>query len=323
MTPGTEMAPPNELDALQILIVVLTYKRPHDLPDALSTLLEQSQGVQWETSVLVIDNDPAASAMRSAANFVSNPVRFVHEPIPGIAAARNRALAEGQQANLLIFVDDDERPSAHWLQTLVDTWIRTQPAAVVGPVVSTFAEDPDPWITAGEFFTRRRMPTGTQIEVAATNNLLLDLRQINDWGLRFDLRFGASGGSDTLFTRQIRQLGGTMIWCDEAVVIDVVPLSRMTRAWVLQRALRTGNSSSRAAIALRGQLGERLAERVRLTAWGTLRLVAGTARMLLGYLTGSLQHQAKGARTLARGAGMTGGAWGYTYHEYRRPKQQP
>ena len=35
MTPGTEMAPPTELGALQILIVVLTYKRPQDLPDAL------------------------------------------------------------------------------------------------------------------------------------------------------------------------------------------------------------------------------------------------------------------------------------------------
>ena len=37
---------------------------------------------------------------------------------------------------------------------------------------------------AGRFFNRRRLPTGTEVDVAATNNLLLDLIQLHELGLR-------------------------------------------------------------------------------------------------------------------------------------------
>ena len=83
------------------------------------------------------------------------------------------------------------------------------------------------------------------MEVAATNNLLLDLGRIRALGLEFDERFGLSGGSDTLFTRPLVARGGRMVWCDEAMVVDNVPAGRLTRDWVLRRALRSGNSASR------------------------------------------------------------------------------
>ncbi len=80
-------------------------------------------------------------------------------------------------------------------------------------MISEYAAEPDPWIKAGRFFDRRRLPSGTQIEVAATNNLLLDLRQVRAFGLRFDEALGLSGGSDTLFTRELHGRGGVLVWC--------------------------------------------------------------------------------------------------------------
>ena len=60
--------------------------------------------------------------------------------------------------------------------------------------------------------------TGTRLEVAATNNLLLDLRAVRAAGLRFDVDLGTQGGEDTLFTRQLVASGGLLTWCAEAAL---------------------------------------------------------------------------------------------------------
>jgi succinoglycan biosynthesis protein ExoM len=296
---------------------VLTYRREQDLAALLPLLAEEVAGVDGPVSVLVVDNDPDASARDVVGDRPG--VRYVHEPRPGIAAARNRALEESAGERLLVFVDDDERPRPGWLRHLLTTWLDGRPAAVVGPVVSTYEVDPDAWVTAGRFFDRRRLPTGTEVDVAATNNLLLDLDVVRAAGLRFDERFGLSGGSDTLFTRALSRTGARLVWCDQAVVVDVVPAQRVTRRWVLQRAYRSGNSWSRTSLELAGTAGERVQVRLTCTARGALRVVAGGGRWLAGQATRSLTHRARGARTVARGAGLVSGAWGSVHVEYRRP----
>ena len=303
---------------LRVLVAALTYRRPADLAEILPLLIAQAAAGDPWTEVLVVDNDPdagAADLVRGVAEH--SPVRYAHEATPGIAAARNRALAEATGFDLLVFIDDDERPVDDWLARLLATYAIDRPTAVVGPVVSRYDAPPEPWISAGRFFERRRMATGTVVDVAATNNLLLDLAQVRKLDLRFDERFGLTGGSDTLFTRQILDRGGRMVWCDEAVVWDVVPTARLTRQWVLRRAYRSGNSYSRVALERASGWG-RLRVRAGLTVRGVARLAGGSARYLGGALTGSLAGRARGRRTLARGAGMLGGAYGSVYSEYKR-----
>ena len=76
---------------------------------------------------------------------------------------------EAGGAQLLVFVDDDERPSTDWLADLLATYdAHGAPAAVVGAVISDYEAEPEPWIAAGGFFDRRRLPTGTVVDVAAT-----------------------------------------------------------------------------------------------------------------------------------------------------------
>jgi cellulose synthase/poly-beta-1,6-N-acetylglucosamine synthase-like glycosyltransferase len=280
-------------------------------------VLEQAAEV-GDTTVLVVDNDPAASAMPMASEFPPDRVRFVHEPTPGIVAGRNRALDESAGADVLVFIDDDELPDRGWLRAIVTTWERTGAAAVAAPVLSTFAEEPDPWVTAGGFFVRRRLPTGTDLTIAATGNLLLDVEQVRRSGLRFDLRFAQSGGSDSMFTSELHKRGYRMVWCDEAIVADVVPATRANRRWVLQRAVRSGNASSRVALILADTRWQRLRTRAVLLVRGGARIVGGSARILVGTITRALRHQARGSRTLARGIGMASGAVGYTREEYRR-----
>ncbi|MGO4805578.1 glycosyltransferase family 2 protein [Arthrobacter sp. 2MCAF15] len=335
---GEEPAVGTPADGL--VIAVLTYRRPEDIALALPRLAAQAgtshppagqAGPEQEpldgpagppATVLVVDNDPEASARpiveQLAGTLRPGLVRYVHEPRPGIAAARNRALREAASSALLVFIDDDEVPSERWLAQLVGLQRSSGAAAVVGPVISEYEHAPEPWIEAGKFFHRRRLATGTRLDVAATNNLLLDLRQVRDLRLSFDERFGLSGGSDTLFTRQLVQRGGSMLWCDEAIVMDRVPSSRLTRGWVLRRALRSGNSAIRVNLELAGGATARLGARGVALGSGSARLVGGSARLAAGLISGSAQHQAKGVRTAARGLGMAAGAFGYVYSEYRR-----
>lgn len=303
-----------------IVVAVLTYRRPEGLALVLTDLVEHLAGSEAEASILVIDNDEQPSARDAVAALPG--VRYVHEPTPGIAAARNRALAESHDQRLLIFIDDDEQPQPGWIDALVGTWRETQSAAVVGPVVSRFTSEPDPWIEAGGFFRRLRHATGTRVPMAATNNLLLDLDVIRRLGMTFDERFGLSGGSDSFFTRSLVLAGEDIVWCDEAIVTDVVPSDRLTRSWVLQRARRLGNSASRVAVLVAKPGPQRWFVRSKLLTKAMVRLVGGAGRSVFGRLTRNQVHEARGARTLARGRGMLSGAIGGVVVEYGRPAAQ-
>lgn len=307
--------------AATVTIGVLTFRRPGDLVAVLPLLVRQAadaRALGHTAEVLVVDNDADGSAREAVRPWEADAVRYVVEPVPGIAAARNRAIAESHGSDLLIFIDDDERPHDGWLGHLLGTWRGTGAQAVAGAVVSEVTGEPDRWARAGDFFRRRRLPTGTPIDVAATNNLLLDLSFVRRRGLRFDQGFGLSGGSDTLFTRRLVAEGGLLVWCDEAVVTDHVPAERLTRQWVLRRAFRSGNSSSRVDIVLATEPRARAMARARAVARGSVRLVGGGVRWVLGALVRADDHAARGLRTAARGAGMLAAAGGMVYREYRR-----
>jgi GT2 family glycosyltransferase len=313
--------------SVTVTLGVVTFRRPDDLAALLPLLLEHATaaeadppaGTHVEVDVVVVDNDPAGSARPVVTSLGSPRIRYAVESAPGIATARNRVLDEVAARDLLVFIDDDERPHAGWLRALLETHARHRATGVAGAVVSAFDAELDDWVRAGDFFRRRRLPTGTAIDVAATNNLLLDLAAVRRAGVRFDPDFGLSGGSDTLFTRQLAAAGGRLVWCDEAVVTDRVPAGRTSREWVLRRAYRSGNSAGRVELVLAATATRRAGARLRAARSGLPRLLGGAARWVLGQLTGSAPHQAHGLRTAARGAGMVSAAVGVVYQEYRRP----
>lgn len=304
---------------VRVTVGVPTYRRPDELRSLLPLLQAQADearaGGRYLVDVLVVDNDPEGSA--AAVVTASGQARYVHEPRPGIAVVRNRALDEAA-GDLLAFIDDDERPCPGWLAELLATWAATGAAAVSGRVLAYFAGDLDPWIEAGDFFVRRRMPTGTDIDVAAAGNLLLDRRQVQEAGVRFESALGLGGGEDTLFSRALARAGRRMVWSDESAVVDRVPLERMTRRWVLTRSWSHGNATVLTDLRLTAGTGARAGVRARAALRGSLRIGGGVARWCWGLARGSLRHRARGLRAAMRGAGMVAGAFGVVYEEYAR-----
>ena len=311
---------------VDVTVAIPTFHRNDDLLELVPMLLAQAQEVSarggYAVQVLVIDNDPDGGAELTVRALTGEGgggvLRYVHERDPGLAAVRNRALDESGSSRLLACMDDDGRPAPDWLGALVRTWEATGAAAVAGRVIEHYTSTPDPWIVNGGFFRRRSLPTLTEVEMAPTTNLLLDLEQVRSRELRFDPRFGLSGGEDTLFTRQLTASGGRIVWCDESHVVDQVATSRLTRRWVLARAWSHGNTWSLVNQALAESALARTRARLQGAVDGLLRVVGGAAKCAVGTVLRDDVRQAKGLRTAFRGGGMVFGAAGRVVEEYAR-----
>lgn len=300
---------------------ILTFRRAELLAALLPLVLDRidrETPADFTAEVLVVDNDPAGSARAVVERSADARVRYVLEPTPGIVAARNRVLAECDGARLLLFLDDDNLPGEQWLGPLLQTWQQHSPAAVCGRMVVQF-DGTDPFFAAGGFFVRRSMPTGTEIAVAGTGALLVDLDRVRARGLAFDPRFGLTGGEDTMFTSTLTASGERMVWCEESTVIDPIPADRLTRRWVLDRARSHGNSSGVVRIVTAAP-GRRPVVRVVVGVSGAARWVLGRLRQGGGVLRRSVVDRARGARLAHRGLGMLQAARGHVIEEYRRPE---
>jgi glycosyltransferase involved in cell wall biosynthesis len=295
-----------------------TYRRPDHVRRIVPLLVEQAASVPFDVRVVVVDNDPDASAEPLLAEWESAGVEYFHEPRPGIAAARNRALTAAGDDDVIVFIDDDEEPAAEWLATLVDAWRRWQCAAVAGPVQARFEGHPDPWVLVCGVFDRVVRPTGMFLPGAASSNLLLDLRRLRALKLGFDDRFGLSGGSDTMLTHQLIALGEQIRWCDEALVYDHIPAGRSTRSWAMRRIQRTSNTWTRVRLATAEGSKPLWRLRAELTLRGGYRFGRGVVRSLRGVLTSRLELRARGRCDMMSGIGIVNGAFGGVHSEYLR-----
>ena len=335
---------------------MLTYRRNDYLAQVIPELLAQADDVsdaQTTASVLIVDNDPQAGARAvveaaraalageqpeaaepsgsadSDAAAATSRLVYVHEPEPGIVAGRNRALSQAHGSDALIFIDDDEIPSPGWLKALVITWRDQGCAAVTGPTPPTFEVDPSPWVTASGAFDSWEAADGAQVRSADTGNLLLDLAVVEGLGLRFDPRYGLTGGEDSLFTRQLTRAGGVIRFAAGAVVTKRVPAARARRAWVLERSLRSGSSWARVRIDTAGPADggasgrlARLRLRLGYGAKGLAKAGVDGVRAGVARIRGDVSAQARYEVSSRGGLGMVVGALGGHVREYGRPRRR-
>ena len=103
-------------EAPRATVVVATRERPGPLARALDSLLAQDHP---DFEIVVVDNAPATGATRELVTsaYAGRGVRYVLEPVPGLAAAHNRGIAAAR-ADVLAFTDDDVIADPHWLTAL-------------------------------------------------------------------------------------------------------------------------------------------------------------------------------------------------------------
>lgn len=319
----TERLTPSE--PVKIVVAVLTYRRPDGIAKLLDVLTRQINRPErpYRLTVLVVDNDTAGSGWSAIEPFIRSgayatdegadrpALKYRIETESGIPFARNRALDEAPDGTeLFCFLDDDEWPVDHWLDAMLAVREATSADCVYGPVEPVYPADaPDYFVRAG-VFERRRRQDRQQINYAASNNVMFDYPLFRRLGLRFEERMRYTGGTDFVFFNQAVRKGVRIFWADAALVYDIVPASRMTWQWVLQRQYRLGNTFA-VAESLYGSRKSAM-----------YRFVYGMARIGLGVaMTPALAVSPRiGMRALThllRGAGTVSGLLGHAYEEYR------
>jgi glycosyltransferase involved in cell wall biosynthesis len=198
----------------------------------------------FSLSAVVIDNDVDQSgrAAFTDQNKMTIPVTYQVEPERNISLARNRSI-ENAGGNLIAFIDDDEFPEKDWLINHYRAIQVSRADGVLGPVKPHYDRQTPTWLVKSKLLERRSFHTGYVMKDyrdTRTGNALL-LRSVfadrADW---FDPRFGKSGGGDAVFFKRMIEKGKTFIWCEEAVVSEVVPPERQKKSYYLKRAMTRG-----------------------------------------------------------------------------------
>ncbi|CAG9168808.1 hypothetical protein LMG23994_01432 [Cupriavidus pinatubonensis] len=225
--------------------------------NALESVAAQELNRSIELEVIVVDNDKFASAEAICTRFrAAHPLvrlSYVQELTSGVSYARNRCLREAS-GKWIAFLDDDEVASPRWLIELHSTASAHHADAVFGPVLAKFCGPTPDWLRASRTHERARFASGTRIgwRDARTGNVLLNRELIKTAG-EFDYRFAKTGGEDSFFFACALRSGARLVWCDEAEVHESVPLQRMTKRWLLQRAFYGGSTFTRLNVAIYGR----------------------------------------------------------------------
>lgn len=280
---------------MTISIVIPAYRRPAGLAEILRVLAPQV-AAHIGTEVMVVDNDPAASARDVA--FAAG-VRYVHETRRGVVNARNRGVAEATGRHI-IFLDDDEVPGPDWLAAHVRQ-AGAGVAASFGRIVPRFDSTPSEGVRAllESLFSRKfDAPTGTDVSKSwaalGTGNSMFDAAVCFPDGAPFDARFNARGGEDSWMINGLLARGIALTWNAEALVEEVVPAERMTLASIKRRKFNHGQLR---VICTYGAGGAGAA--LKAAAWmgaGAMQTALHGARYAAHRLTGSARRHDAAAR---------------------------
>ncbi len=233
---------PNSAESIALSVVIPTYRRLDYLGPLFDALTENVSHVPTSFEVILVDNDPAASAKD-----VPRPhfVRYVHEPNPGVANARNRGVAEARGIHI-VFLDDDELPDSGWLAAFANCASQGAQAAF-GPIDPVFDMPPPPELFASldRVFSRRLKvaDSGDISDLRAylgTGNSMFLRDLLVSLGLPFDPAFDRGGEDVWLLRKLVDDLGVRLVWCEAAKVRERVPSARCTIKFLRNRRFRDG-----------------------------------------------------------------------------------
>jgi succinoglycan biosynthesis protein ExoM len=224
-------------------VCVCTYRRD-SLELTLASVAAQTGLGDDRVRVIVADNDetPAAQAdILRTAEVLGLDLTYIHAPARNISVARNACL-DGARAPYLAFIDDDEVAGPVWLASLLTEARRGDWDAVLGPVQAIYSAEAPAWMRQGDFHSTRPVARGGAIETGYAGNTLLRRDFIEQADLRFDLRFGRTGGEDDDFFDRLRGAGGGIGFAPDAWVEEPVSDGRATLNWLLARTFRAGQT---------------------------------------------------------------------------------
>jgi succinoglycan biosynthesis protein ExoM len=301
----------------QVVVGVITYKRPSWLKRLVSELIKQNtDGIKC--SILVVDNadDPATKSVVDSFCVPENamPVTYKVEPVRGIVAARNRVVSEFLllDADFLAFIDDDEWPeNDDWLKKLVTKALISETDVVTSHVVSVDERLGKNWATE-ILYPQNHREEGQYLTTFYTNNLLLSRHLLEAMHPCFDERFAMTGASDYHFALKCQFKGFKCIYTN-APVIEEFPDSRANIRWFCRRGFRSGIGYTRSHL-FEEPIGKVL---IKCSALSLVRFLRGGGLILKSLLTMNKATFVDGLFRICSSAGTIAGFFGIKHNEYQ------
>jgi glycosyltransferase involved in cell wall biosynthesis len=236
-----------------VSVVIPTLARPLQLQCALRSLFGQLGVEAKQIEAVVVDNDPGGSAAELVATLgkrAAISVRYVAEPRPGVAYARNAGVGAAR-APLIAFLDDDQIASPGWLAGLMASQARLDADVVFGPIdgVVTGADRRlDRYLS--NFFSRFGPCEERLLDrYWGCGNSLLRRSALPHPKAPFSAERNEIGGEDDLLFGTMKSAGARFGWSPDAWVQEMAPRERAQLSYVLRRAFAYGQGPASSAMA--------------------------------------------------------------------------
>jgi succinoglycan biosynthesis protein ExoM len=237
----------------RVSLIIPTQRRPGGLATAVRSTFRQT-GVDFsELELVVVDNDQVPSAQATVEALAAEspfPVIYVHEPEPGIANARNAAMAKARGA-LIASLDDDEEAPAGWLAALLDVQARFGADAVFGPVRGRAPPAVGRHRAYLEWFFSRSGPDDAKVidYYHGCGDSLVVRASMPDPVTPFDTARNYIGGEDDLLFGRMQAAGARFAWAPQAWVWEDPQANRLSLAYAIPRAFAYGQGPTEACAA--------------------------------------------------------------------------
>jgi len=240
---------------MKLTFAFCTYNRAERLPALIDALRTQDCPVPFE--ILAVNNnskDNTLSILEDLAARPGVPLHFVTETAQGIVPARNRAIDEALDSDILVFIDDDELPQPGLLSAAYNAIANEGAQCAGGRVEVDFTPHGRPtWLKDDllGFLSEVKhgeMPFWITDESTPiwTSNIAYDMRLFrNDPSLRFDTRYNregsdVGGGEDAIMFRTLMSKGAKIRYCPDMAVWHFVEPWRLNRGYFLKLHYQAG-----------------------------------------------------------------------------------
>jgi len=241
-TAARETQPP------KISLAIPTQRRPIGLATAVRSTFRQSGVDPARLELVIVDNDAQPSAETLVAALAAEapfPVLYVHEPAPGVANARNAALAAAG-GELIAFLDDDEEATPGWLAALVEAQRRYGADVVFGPVRGRAPRTVVQHRQYLETFFSREGPAeaGIIAHHYGCGDSLVRRAALPHPTAPFETSRNETGGEDDELFAEMKRAGARFAWTPDALVFEDPVPERLTLKYTMQRAFAYGQGPS-------------------------------------------------------------------------------
>ncbi len=240
---------------MKLTYAFCTYKRADRLPDLVAAMRAQSCPHPFD--LLAVNNNSPDNTLEVLEQLSRQPgpaLRVVTETAQGIVPARNRAIEESLDSDILVFIDDDEMPQPGLLAAACDALLNEGAQCAGGRVQVDFTPHARPgWLEdelLGFLAEVDHSPQAFWIEredtPVWTANIAYDMRLFrDDPSLRFDRRYNREGadiggGEDAIMFRALLERGVKIRYRPDMAVFHFVEPWRLKRSYFLRLHYRAG-----------------------------------------------------------------------------------